>query len=284
MVRSLFAHATREVQVEVIDGDGHCTRNALSGRTVPLPDAWRGRIRGSTAFSFARFAPPALTGFGGRAIYCECDMLALGDIAELWDHAVDGPFAAVPHAAQRGAASPFQRSGFMSSVIVFDSTRCRALDIVSITDRIRDGRLEYQDAISLTDRFLSEMGIDVAPLPAMWNDLERPLGDTKILHFTDFDRRPWLHPGQPGGRLWTDAYIDCVRDGVLDEEQLRAARRAGNISMRVASLPRIPARYRPAVDATWQRFEQAQILVGQMIPNVRRFARRVVRRLLRLWR
>ena len=279
MVRSVLAHATGDVRIDVIDGDAHCTRDAVTGRETPLPDAWRGRIEGHTPFSFARFAPPALCGFVGRAIYCESDMLALGDIAELWEYPLDGaPFAAVPHAAHRGAASSFQTEGYMSSVMLFDAARCRNLDVVAITDRLGDGRLEYQDVISLTDRFLTEVDIDISPLPAMWNDLEQPLDDTKILHFTNWNRRPWLHPRQPARGVWADVYLACVRDGELSEEQLRTARRAGDISASVAWLPRIPPRCRGPVDRTWQQLELASTRVSHLLRATRTQARRVSRR------
>lgn len=38
----------------------------------------------STAFSFTRFLVPHLMGYQGWAIFMDCDMLACGDIAELW--------------------------------------------------------------------------------------------------------------------------------------------------------------------------------------------------------
>jgi hypothetical protein len=38
----------------------------------------------STAFSFTRFLVPHLMGYQGWAIFMDCDMLARGDISELW--------------------------------------------------------------------------------------------------------------------------------------------------------------------------------------------------------
>ncbi|WP_087066675.1 hypothetical protein [Cyanobium sp. NIES-981] len=38
----------------------------------------------STEFSFSRFLVPHLSGYEGWAIFMDCDMLARGDIAELW--------------------------------------------------------------------------------------------------------------------------------------------------------------------------------------------------------
>ena len=46
---------------------------------------WRARDpKQSTAFSFTRFLVPHLMGYQGWAIFMDCDMLARGDIAELW--------------------------------------------------------------------------------------------------------------------------------------------------------------------------------------------------------
>jgi lipopolysaccharide biosynthesis glycosyltransferase len=46
---------------------------------------WRARSpKQSTAFSFSRFLVPRLMGYQGWAIFMDCDMLARGDIAELW--------------------------------------------------------------------------------------------------------------------------------------------------------------------------------------------------------
>ena len=47
---------------------------------------WRARDpKQSTAFSFTRFLVPHLMGYEGWAIFMDCDMLARGDIAELWN-------------------------------------------------------------------------------------------------------------------------------------------------------------------------------------------------------
>ena len=46
---------------------------------------WRERgEKDSTDFSNARFIVPALMNFGGWAIFMDCDMVCLGDIADLW--------------------------------------------------------------------------------------------------------------------------------------------------------------------------------------------------------
>lgn len=279
MVRSLLAHATRDIEIDIIDGDANCTRNVRTGRTTALPVGLHGRVQGNTVFTFARFAPPALCGFTGRAIYVENDMVAFGDVAELWERSLGGAaFAAVPYPSGRGANSLYQTTGYMSSVLLFDAARCQHIDVATITDAVRDGRVTYQDAVSLTDRFLTEMRIEVSPLPAMWNDIEWRFDDTKILHYTNTGRRPWIDPKQPTSDTWTEAYLACVGHGDLDRMQLRAARRAGDISTRVEWLPRLPNWSRRTVDRIWQQLECVVLWVSPRLQALRLRGARVVHR------
>jgi hypothetical protein len=253
--------------IDIIDGHEHVLRRVGDDRSTPLPDAWRGRIAGNTPFSFARFAPPALCGHRGRSIYLECDQLALDDIGELWDTDLGAhDLAAVPHAAAR-RPSPYQTEGHMSSVMLFDNSRCRSLDVVDVTDWIRAGTLDYADVISLTDAAVERLGISIAPLARCWNDLQVSWPDTRILHFTDSSERPWLHPGLRASDRWVEQYLATVADGQLTDAELATAARDGAISRRVRSLPQVPRRWVRTVDHTWQNVER---LFG--------FARRVARR------
>ncbi len=62
------------------------------GNTVLNHHLWQ-RPRGdhdSTEFSNARFLVPKLCGFSGEAIFMDCDMLCLGNIADLWKQRVYG--------------------------------------------------------------------------------------------------------------------------------------------------------------------------------------------------
>ena len=53
----------------------------------------------STEFSFSRFLVPWLCGYKGRAIFLDCDMLVLDDIAKLWyaPTPINSPVAVVKH-------------------------------------------------------------------------------------------------------------------------------------------------------------------------------------------
>jgi hypothetical protein len=274
LVRSLLAATDRPLVIDIIDGDAHAVRRFGDDRCTPLPPSWSGRIAGYTPFSFARFTPPALCSHRGRSIYLECDQLALGDIAELWDTELGGhDLAAVPYAASRHP-SPHQTEGRMSSVVLFDNDRCRSLDVVDITDRVRSGTLDYPDVISLTDVVVGGLGLSIAPLPPHWNDLQVSWPDTRILHFTDASARPWLHPGLPSSDRWVEHYLATVEEGHLTDADLAAAARAGAISRRVRALPRVPRRLVRLVDHMWQAAERAARRLGRVARGVGRRMRR----------
>jgi len=269
---SVLSQANREVSVVVVDASTHEVRDFGSDERRPLPEQWRGRLSGATAFSFARFGIPELCGYEGRAIYCEADQLALADVCDLWDHDLGSDaLAAVPHEATRHP-SPFQTSGHLSSVVLFDNARCRALGVVDIAERIGSGELEYQDAISMTDAFVDTLGLAIGSLHPRWNDLQVSCDDTAILHFTDMRHRPWLHPGLPDSDRWVRAYLSAVDAGLLQDPDLATARRLGAISLRIRTLPRLPSPVLPLVDHGWQTAE----------PVARRVRRRL-RRSPRRW-
>ena len=75
LAHSLLKHATVPLAITPIGND-----------TLPKGRWWRERgPHDSTDFSNARFMVPALMGYRGWAIFMDCDMVALGDIAELFE-------------------------------------------------------------------------------------------------------------------------------------------------------------------------------------------------------
>src|SRR3990167_3020166 len=95
---------------------------------------WRERHNlQSTDFSFSRFLVPHLCGFEGWALFMDCDMLVLDDIAQLWDLR-DDRFAVqcvkhehVPPEQKKflGQAQTRYEKKNWSSVMLFNNPRCR---------------------------------------------------------------------------------------------------------------------------------------------------------------
>ena len=89
----------------------------------------------STEFSFSRFLVPYLQDYRGWAIFMDCDMLARGDIAELWKQR-DESYALmvvkhehVPNETVKflGAEQTRYEKKNWSSLMLFQCGRCTAL-------------------------------------------------------------------------------------------------------------------------------------------------------------
>jgi hypothetical protein len=89
----------------------------------------------STDFSFSRFLTPYLAGFTGWALYMDCDMVMLDDVANLWrlrDEAYALMCVQHHHAPKEGAKFlrhaqiPYARKNW-SSVMLMNCSACNAL-------------------------------------------------------------------------------------------------------------------------------------------------------------
>ncbi len=148
---------------------------------------WRARNPlQSTDFSFSRFLTPYLCDFDGWAVFMDCDMLALGDIARLWALR-DERYAVqvvkhvhVPHEEVKflGAVQTRYEKKNWSSVMLMNCARCRAL-----TPEYVNGAsgLELHQFKWLGDDAL------IGELPRDWNHLvgyDAPMASAKLVHYT----------------------------------------------------------------------------------------------------
>jgi len=89
----------------------------------------------SNEFAFTRWLVPFLCNYEGRAIFMDCDMLVLDDIAKLWNH-FDPQYAVqvvkhnhVPEESHKYLGMPqskYEKKNW-SSVMLFNNAKCRAL-------------------------------------------------------------------------------------------------------------------------------------------------------------
>jgi len=142
----------------------------------------------STDFSFSRFLTPYLTGFDGWAIFMDCDMLVLDDIANLWALR-DDKYAVMcvkhDHVPKEdikflGAVQTKYEKKNWSSVMLFNATKCKALTPKYVNeatglDLHRFNWLENEDLIG--------------EIPHRWNHLvdydpNVPVKNISNLHYT----------------------------------------------------------------------------------------------------
>ena len=142
----------------------------------------------STEFSFSRFLVPYLTGFKGWAIFMDCDMLVLDDIANLWKLR-DEEFAVqvVKHNHQPQETTKFlgtpqtsYEKKNWSSVMLFNCAKCTALtpEYVNTTSGLNLHRFNWLESNDL-----------IGEVPHRWNhlvtyDASIPVDQVSNLHYT----------------------------------------------------------------------------------------------------
>jgi hypothetical protein len=165
----------------------------------------------STDFSFTRFLVPYLLGYEGWAIFMDCDVLVVDDIAKLWNlrdsrYAVQvvkhdhKPSSNVKFLGQPQTSYPKKN---WSSVMLMDCSKCVALtpDYVNTASGLDLHRFNW-----LSDESL------VGDIPHRWNHLVDydpavPVEQLSIVHYTD------------GGPYFTET-ANC---GYSDEWKIEAA-------------------------------------------------------------
>ena len=142
----------------------------------------------STDFSFSRFLTPYLCDFEGWAVFMDCDMLVLDDIAKLWalrDDAYAVQVVKHDHVPEEevkflGATQTKYEKKNWSSVMLFNCAKCQALtpDYVNTASGLQLHRFQWLNSDDLIGEF-----------PHRWNHLVAydktvPSGDVSNLHYT----------------------------------------------------------------------------------------------------
>lgn len=167
----------------------------------------------STEFSFSRFLVPWLAGYQGWAIFMDCDMLVLDDIAKLWVLR-DDRYAVmcvkhdhVPPTNIKFLAQPqtqYEKKNW-SSVMLMNCAKCTALtpDYVNTASGLDLHRFRWLESEDL-----------IGELPLRWNylvDYYKTIDTSEIsnLHYTE-------------GGPYFDAYKDCsyAREWKQEREQM----------------------------------------------------------------
>jgi hypothetical protein len=148
----------------------------------------------STEFSFSRFLTPWLAGFEGWALFVDCDMIMLEDIARLWELRDDRYAVQVVkhvHVPKEdvkflGHTQTRYEKKNWSSVMLMNCARCRALTPEYVN---RASGLELHQF-----KWLGDDGL-IGGLPARWNHLvgyDAPDRNAALVHYTIGG--PWFEP------------------------------------------------------------------------------------------
>ncbi|MEM6661809.1 MAG: glycosyltransferase [Pseudomonadota bacterium] len=188
--RSLLDNASIDVEVIPIKITELVVRGLYTREIDPLA---------STEFTYSRFLTPHLAGFDGWALFCDCDFLFCGDVAELSqymkpDHAV----ACVQHdytpkntTKMDGQAQTVYPRKNWSSFMLFNcahaSTRKLTVDVVNSESGAYLHRMQWAE------------DNEIGSIPTSWNWLEgwntiADDGQPNAVHFTNGG--PWFEDWQ----------------------------------------------------------------------------------------
>lgn len=170
------------------------SRSSLPVRITPVKRSMLGGVhdrpldeKQSNEFSFTRFLVPYLNNYSGFAIFMDCDMLVLDDIANLWN--LRDPFSAVQvvkhdympkdKVKYLGNIQYYYPCKNWSSVMLFN---CAHYDCKRLTP-------EYVNTASGLDlhRFKWTSERFIGELPVEWNHLVSeydPNPNAKLVHYT----------------------------------------------------------------------------------------------------
>ena len=195
---SILNRASIPVEVIPIKADELRARGLYTRDKDPLA---------STEFTYTRFLTPALAGFSGWALFCDCDFLFLGDIAGLAAYTrtpkavycVQHDYVPKETTKMDGAVQTVYPRKNWSSLMLFNcdhpSVRSLTLDVVNRESGAYLHRMQW-----VADD-------DIGALPVEWNWLEgwneKPAGGTpNAVHFTRGG--PWFEQWQnvDYGDIW----------------------------------------------------------------------------------
>ena len=219
MIRIFVGYDPREtVAFHVLSHSIHSRASAPVSVTPLMLDQldglmWRDRHNlQSTDFSFSRFLVPHLCGYEGWALFMDCDMLMLDDVANLW-RLKDDQYAVqcVKHDHRPPEDTKFlnqpqtqYEKKNWSSVMLFNTAKCTTLTPNHVNTA---SGLELHRFHWLNDDNL------IGEIPPRWNHLvdydpEQSVSDISNLHFTT-------------GGPYFDAFKSCGYASLWFEERER---------------------------------------------------------------
>ena len=146
----------------------------------------------STEFSFSRFLVPWLCDYEGRAIFLDCDIICMADIAELWDMPMDKTVAVVKHDYTPNMENKFlnqPQSNYpkknWSSVMLFNNPMCKQLT----PERVNHASGAYLHQFQWVE-YGDVPGFSmIGEIPKEWNCLvgeqgQCDINNAKMLHYT----------------------------------------------------------------------------------------------------
>ena len=193
-------------------------------RNMPITPPKHTKNRPGTGFSFNRFLIPKLSGYDGKALYIDADMLVFDDIAKLWNTPFDGKrvLCSTQYDVPTGwenrnnnehGEGRYWTPGRQMSVMLMD---CSNLDwdVDQIVQGLDRNEYSYRELMAEFCILPQEHIGDT--IPSEWNCLEwYEDGRSKLVHFTVVPTQPWKNDRSPIKDVWECVYREAVSDGAV---------------------------------------------------------------------
>jgi lipopolysaccharide biosynthesis glycosyltransferase len=194
---SLNKHAKRPIDISFLNINELKAKYDFNRKHDPLA---------STEFTYSRFLIPYICGYEGTAMFLDNDMLAFGDINEIFDLDMTGLALRVVKHQQEvitaikmdGKAQSWYPRKNWSSMMLMDCSklRCWTKEVV-----------ENQTGAFL-HRFETIPDEQVGEISKTWNVLDEIKSDTKLWHFTSGGPYHKNYADMPGSGIWYKYYYD----------------------------------------------------------------------------
>jgi len=161
-----------------------------------------------TSFSFQRFIIPEIMSFKGLGLYLDSDMIVFEDIKDLFDTAINDNQIYLP--------SNYKRTGH-TSVMLINSSKCnwKINDIIKLLDEEHLSYKELMQEVKICTK--------IGTFNKNWNCLDVYNNDTKLLHFTNMSKQPWLSAKNHLAHHWFKYFFKCIDEGIISMDMISSA-------------------------------------------------------------
>lgn len=173
---SLHKHAGEPIEVNAIDAD------KLTDFNRPVDPL------ASTPFTYTRFLVPYLCGYQGTALFMDSDMLALGDVSELFHLPLDGLALRVRQHEYNPSETVKMGGKVQTQYPRKNWSSLMLMNCPELTAWTKEA-VETESGAWL-HRFEPIPDEKIGDIGPEWNVLDRMTGETKLLHYTSGG--PWL--------------------------------------------------------------------------------------------
>lgn len=216
LIYSLHRNSNREIDIYTFNGTHNSIeRNQDEPFLAPMP--LKVKYRNVTEFSYYRFLIPEICQHQGKAIWLDSDMIALGDIGELFDTPMNGAGLLMKKTAYPDLAP--EQDPRCPAVMLIDCEKVR-FDLEALIQESDRKLYSERDLMHMTTQFRQVHPFEVGEFDPEWNIRDYWNQNTKLIHYTNLMTQPWKYHDHPYGELWFQYFQDAIAAGYITQRDI----------------------------------------------------------------